>query len=238
MANRREFLGGVSAMGGLALLGGNEAFGDEGTAPTKDAPLEYKLPPLPYDYDALEPHIDAKTMRIHHDKHHAGYTRGLNKVISKLSASRDSGDFGKIQQLSRLLAFHAGRYFNHIIFWNNMAKAGYGGGGRPTGTLATQIKNDFGAFNKFQAHFNAATKAIEGNGWGVLAYHPALQRLVVMTMMNQQDLVTIGSVPLLMCDVWEHAYYISYQNRRGDYIKAWWNVVNWDNVAKRFAAVP
>lgn len=239
MSSRRDFLTGLGVFGGLAML--PERFGmssalalddDKGGGP----PESYTLPPLPYDYKALEPYIDEQTMHIHHDKHHKGYVDGLNKALAGLAAARNSGDYGNIQQLSRLLAFHAGGYFNHIVYWNNMAPAGKGGGGKPDGKLAADITRDFGGIEKFQAQFSAASAAVEGNGWGVLAYHPALKRLVVMTMMNQQDLATIGSAPLLMCDVWEHAYYLKYQNRRADYIKAWWNIVNWSDVSKRYYA--
>lgn len=237
MATRREFLGGISALGGMAMLGGAgaRAGGPDGSG--FSAPAEYELAPLPYAYDALEPHIDKETMTIHHGKHHAGYVKGLNGALKSLAAARESGDYGNVQQLSRLLAFHAGGYFNHNVFWANMAPAGNGGGGQPGGKLADQLRRDFGGFEKFQAHFSAAANAVEGNGWGVLAYHPALKRLVVVTMMNQQDLAPAGTVPLLMCDVWEHAYYLRYQNRRGDYVKAWWNVVNWSNVEERFSTI-
>lgn len=237
MSNRREFLGGLTAMGGLALLPSEMVYANGGAQDPFAAPAEYKLPPLPYAHNALEPHIDTKTMEIHHGKHHQGYTNGLNATLAKLADARDSGDFGNIQQLSRQLAFHAGGYFNHMIFWNNMAPAGRGGGSVPSGRLMSQIQKDFGSFQKFKDHFSAAAKAVEGGGWGVLAYHPALKRLIVLAMMNQQDLSTIGSVPLLMCDVWEHAYYVKYQNRRADYIAAWWNVVNWSNVGERFGSV-
>lgn len=253
MSTRREFLGEVTALTGLtaaaslALLpdaigpalataqeppGGRRAPQGDRVAP----PSEYALPPLPYAYDALEPHIDAQTMRIHHGKHHAGYVAGLNAALKKLAEIRSTGDYSNIQQLSRLLAFHAGGYFNHIVFWNNMAPENKGGGGRAQGALGHAIARDFGGVKKFREHFTAAAASVEGNGWGVLGYHPALRRLVVMTMMNQQDLVTTGLVPLLMCDVWEHAYYLKYQNRRADYINAWWNVVNWENVQERYDA--
>lgn len=236
MPSRREFLTSTALFGGLpalTTLGLTESLlaGDMPGAPT-----EYKLPKLPYPYEALEPYIDKKTMTIHHDKHHAGYTRGLNAALKKLAAARDKNDFGSIQPLSRALSFHAGGYVNHTIFWHNMAPAGSGGGGRPTGKLAGTIKSDFGGFEKFKAHFSAAAAKVEGNGWGVLGYHPLLKRLTVTQMMNQQDLNTVGLVPLLMLDVWEHAYYIKYQNRRKEYIENWWNVVNWSDVAQRYEA--
>ncbi len=194
--------------------------------------MAYELPPLPYDYDALEPHIDEATMRIHHDKHHATYVTGLNGALEKLEAARASGDLAAVQQLSRLVAFHGGGHTNHTIFWEIM---GPNGGGEPSGALAAQIAKDFGSFAGFKAHFSAASAAVEGSGWGVLAWHPELDSLTVQTMMNQQNLTILGSDPVLMLDVWEHAYYLKYQNRRPDYIEAWWNVVNWDAVAQRLS---
>jgi len=242
MSTRREFLEGVGALGGAILLTGAAqiASADDKpatpAAPAAPAGGEYTLPPLPYAYDALEPHIDKMTMEIHHDKHHAAYVTGLNAALKALAAARESGDFAAIQGVSRQLSFHAGGYYNHLIFWNNMAPAGKGGGGKPSSKLADQIAKDFGSFEKFQAHFNAAAAAVEGNGWGVLAWHGALKRLLVVTLMNQQNLAPLGTTPLLMCDVWEHAYYLKYQNKRADYIKAWWNVVNWKDVEERFSA--
>ncbi len=240
MSSRRDFLTGLGVFGGLAML--PEHFGMSPAMAFDDdkggggPPATYELAPLPYDYKALEPYIDEETMHIHHDKHHAGYVKGLNAALTGLAAARDSGDYGNIQQLSRLLAFHAGGYFNHNVFWHNMAPAGKGGGGKPDGKLAADIARDFGGFDKFQAHFSAAATTVEGNGWGVLAYHSALKRLVTLTFVNQQLGTPVGTIPLLMCDVWEHAYYLKYQNKRADYIKAWWNVVNWKNVSERYYA--
>lgn len=241
MTHRREFLAGVGALGGALLLnqsarGGDPASGVCAAGAAFDAPAEYTLPPLPYPEDALEPHIDKETMAIHHGKHHAGYVKGLNTTLKALADARDAGKYENTQQLTRLLAFHAGGHFNHVVFWNNMAPAGKGGGGEPQGKLADQIEKDFGDLAKFRAHFSAAAIQVEGNGWGVLAYHPALQRLVIFNLMNQQDLTPAGTVPLLMLDVWEHAYYLKYQNRRADYLEAWWNTVDWDAVAANFAA--
>lgn len=194
------------------------------------------LPELPYAEDALEPHIDKQTMNLHRTKHHQAYVDGFNKAEAALAAARTSGDFAAIQQLERLIAFHGGGHVNHSIFWETMAPAGKGGGGEPAGALADQIKADFGDFAKFKAHFQAAAVAVEGSGWAWLTWHPALGKLVIQTMMNQQNLHILGSVPLLGCDVWEHAYYLKYQNKRADYVTAWWNVVNWGKVAEKFAA--
>jgi Fe-Mn family superoxide dismutase len=235
MNTRREFLGGLGAFGGLVVLPAGLTLPsamalDEGGGP----PAEYKLPPLPYDYNALEPHIDEATMRVHHDKHHQAYVDGLNKALAGLAACREKSDFANVSALSRQLAFHAGGFFNHIVFWNNMAPTGKGGGGQPSGKLAEAINRDFGSYEKFVGQFTAATVGVEGNGWGVLGFHWALQRLVIVTMLNQQMGTPVGTTPLLMCDVWEHAYYLKYQNKRADYVKAWWNVVNWKDVGTRY----
>ncbi len=192
---------------------------------------DHVLPPLPYAYDALDPHIDAETMRLHHDLHHKGYVDGLNAAGKKLAAMRESGDFAAIQAVERALAFHGSGHFNHCIFWENMSPDG---GGTPTGDLATRITGDFGGFDAFRAHFNQAATTVEGNGWGVLAWHPMAGHLVVMASMNHQNQGIHGAIPLLMLDVWEHAYYLKYQNKRAAYVEAWWNVVNWENVAQRY----
>jgi Fe-Mn family superoxide dismutase len=193
--------------------------------------MAHELPPLGYDYNALEPYIDEQTMHLHHDKHHQGYVDGLNKAEEGLAKARQSGDYAAVQQLERLLAFHGSGHFNHSIFWKNMAPPGKGGGGQPSGGLADRIKQDFGSFDQFKAQFSAAAVAVEGNGWAVLAWHPLARRLYVQTAMNHQDLTVLGSIPLLLLDVWEHAYYLKYQNKRAAYVEAWWNVVNWADVA-------
>jgi Fe-Mn family superoxide dismutase len=193
--------------------------------------MPHVLPPLPYDYKALEPHIDEQTMRLHHDKHHQTYVDGLNAAEDKLAKMREGGDFGAVQAVHRALAFHGSGHFNHVIFWENM---GPKGGGTPAGDLGARIKKDFGSFDKFKAHFTQAAATVEGNGWGILAWHPVAGQLQVLASMNHQNQGIHGSVPILMLDVWEHAYYLKYQNARAKYIEAWWNVVNWRNVAERF----
>ncbi len=198
--------------------------------------MKYELPPLPYDYDALEPYIDEQTMRLHHDKHHLGYVNGLNAALEKLEAARGSGDFSAVQSLSLAAAFHGSGHLLHSIFWPNMAPAGNGGGGEPTGELAAQINKDFGSFANFKAHFAAAAKAVEGSGWGLLVWEPNAGQLVVLQAEKHQNLTQWGVIPLLVLDVWEHAYYLKYQNNRGAYVDSWWNIVNWSDVAERFKA--
>lgn len=196
----------------------------------------YELPPLPYDYDALEPYIDEQTMRLHHDKHHLSYVNGLNAALEKLEAARNSGDFAAVKHLSREAAFHGSGHLLHSVFWPNMAPAGKGGGGEPTGALAEQINKDFGSFEKFKAHYGAAAKAVEGSGWALLVWEPNAGQLEVLTAEKHQNLTQWGVVPLLVIDVWEHAYYLKYQNNRGAYVDNFWNIVNWSDVADRFKA--
>jgi len=235
---RRGFIGTTAlAAGGLLI----EVAADrtnviaQTTKPGLPPPTEeYQLPPLPYAYDALEPHIDTTTLKIHYTRHHAGYTKGLNTAIGMSATMHKTGDYSAIQQVSRLLAFHMGGYLNHMLYWQNMAPAGKGGGGTPKGVLAKAINNAFGRFDTFKHHFSAAAKSVEGNGWALLAWHPVAERLIILTIGNHQDLVVAGAAPLLILDVWEHAYYLSYQNRRADYVDAWWHVVNWGDVAVRF----
>jgi Fe-Mn family superoxide dismutase len=217
--------GGVSGSGGGLSLGWDAAKG------------QYTLPELPYAPDALEPHIDAETMKIHHSKHHAAYVAGANKALAELAKIRSGeGDAALIKHWSRELSFHSGGHINHTIFWLTMAPAGQGGGGKPEGALASAIDRDFGSFDGFSKHFQAAAGAVEGSGWAWLAHEPMSGRLVVLQMEKQQDLAMVGVRPLLGVDVWEHAYYLRYQNRRGDYVKAFMNVINWGMVGRLFGA--
>ncbi len=202
-----------------------------------DRKNEYVLPPLPYEYDALVPHIDAQTMRIHHEKHHAGYVAGANKALAELAKIRSGqSDASLIKHWSRELSFNASGHVNHTLFWLTMAPEGRGGGGKPSGELAEAINRDFGSFEAFTKHFKAAAGAVEGGGWGWLVHEPVSATLQVLQAEKQQNLTVWGVSPLLGVDVWEHAYYLKYQNRRAEYIDAFMNVINWDAVAGLFAA--
>jgi Superoxide dismutase len=191
----------------------------------------YTLPDLPYDYAALEPYISGQIMELHHDKHHANYVGGANTALEKLEAARESGDQGAINLLEKNLAFNLGGHVNHSIFWTNMTPDGQG---RPDGELAAAIDEYFGSFEKFQGQFGAAALGLQGSGWGVLAYDTVAKRLVTFQLFDQQGNVPVATVPLLLLDMWEHAFYLDYKNVKADYVKAWWNVVNWADVAARF----
>ncbi len=191
----------------------------------------YTLPELPYDYAALEPHISGTIMELHHDKHHANYVGGANTALEKLEAARESGDFAAINLYEKNLAFNLGGHTNHTIFWQNMTPDGQG---RPEGELAAAIDESFGSVEKFQGQFAAAALGLQGSGWGILAWDALAGRLVTFQLTDQQGNIPVATVPLLMLDMWEHACYLDYQNVKADYVKAWWNIVNWDDVAARF----
>ncbi len=193
---------------------------------------KYTLPELPYDYSALEPHISGKIMELHHDKHHNTYVNGANSALEKLEAAREADDLAAINQFSKDLAFNLGGHTNHSVFWTNM---GPDGGGEPEGELAAAIAENFGSFAAFKKHFSAAATGLQGSGWAVLAWDSISSRLVIFQLFDQQGNVPVGVTPLLMLDMWEHAFYLDYLNVKADYVKAWWNVVNWENVAARFA---
>ncbi|MDF2037242.1 superoxide dismutase [Cytobacillus oceanisediminis] len=189
------------------------------------------LPPLPYDYSALEPHISGEIMRLHHDKHHQSYVDGLNKAEVMLQNARDNNDYNLVKHWSRELAFHGSGHYLHTIFWNNMSPEG---GGKPSGALLKEINKYFGSFERFKSHFSEAAKQVEGVGWAILVWSPRARRLEILQSERHMLLTQWDTIPLLALDVWEHAYYLQYKNNRGDYVKNWWNVVNWKDVEDRY----
>tara|TARA_Y100000814_G_scaffold110855_1_gene78390 strand:+ start:540 stop:1160 length:621 start_codon:yes stop_codon:yes gene_type:complete len=201
---------------------------------------KYTLPEMPYAYDALEPHIDAQTMEIHHSKHHQKYTDGMNGALEKLSPELQDKDIEEIlsninqvpDDVKGAINFNGGGYDNHKLFWNSMKQ---NGGGEPTGAIADAINDSFGSFAEFKELFSSKTAPIQGSGWGWLVYNPNSGKVEYKAMPNQTSPRTEGLVPLLGLDVWEHAYYLKYQNKRPDYIAAWWNVINLDEVNDRFS---
>lgn len=191
------------------------------------------LPDLPYDYNALEPAISTETMTIHHTKHHATYVTNLNAALEKLDAALSSGDVSGIIALQGALKFNGGGHLNHTLFWENLSSSA----SKPSGELEKAINACFGDYEKMKAEMSAKTVAVQGSGWGWLGYNPSTKRLEIATCANQDPLAaTTGLVPLMGIDVWEHAYYVDYRNVRPDYVKAIWDVINWDVVAQRLAA--
>lgn len=198
--------------------------------------MAHELPPLPYDYAGLEPHIDAATMHLHHDKHHQAYVNNLNAAIekhpelAKYTAEELLRDLSKVpEDIRAAVRNNGGGHVNHTMFWQIMKPKG---GGEPTGKIAEQIKKDFGSFEDFKKQFNETTAKQFGSGWGWLIREGG--KLKIVTTANQDSPLSQGHFPILGNDVWEHAYYLKYQNRRPDYLAAWWNTVNWDEINKRF----
>lgn len=202
----------------------------------------FELPKLPYSFDALEPHIDAKTMEIHYTKHHQAYTDGLNKALDSIEGQEIPATIEEIlkglskfpESVRSAINFHGGGFDNHTLFWNSMKQ---NGGGEPGGKIADAINAAFGSFSSFKEKFSKDTAVIQGSGWGWLVFNPRMMKAEFTTMPNQTSPRTIGLVPLLGLDVWEHAYYLKYQNKRADYITAWWNLINWDEVEKRLGSI-
>lgn len=193
---------------------------------------KHVLPPLPYAYNALEPYISEEIMRLHHTKHHQSYVDGLNTAEEKLREARRRNQFDLIKHWEREAAFHGSGHYLHTIFWEIMNPRG---GGNPKGELLAQIEKDFGSYELFKKHFSEAAKKVEGVGWAILVWSPRSRRLEILQAERHQFLTQWDTIPLLVLDVWEHAYYLQYKNDRGKYVDQWWNVVYWPNVEKRFA---
>ena len=192
---------------------------------------EYVLPELPYDYAALEPHISGQIMELHHDKHHQTYVTGANTALDQLAEARTKEALGPVNLLEKNLAFNLAGHVNHSVFWPNMSPDG---GDKPDGELAAAIDEQFGSFDGFRAQFTAAALGIQGSGWSILAWDSIGQNLIIEQLYDHQGNLAAGTVPLLMLDMWEHAFYLDYKNVKADYVKAWWNVANWADVTRRF----
>jgi superoxide dismutase, Fe-Mn family len=191
----------------------------------------YVLPDLPYDYGALEPHLSAKIMELHHDKHHRKYVETANECIEKMIELRKKQDFPAIAALEQKLAFNVSGHVLHSLFWQNLSP---NGGGEPEGELLEAIERDFGSFDAFKKQMVQVAATIMGSGWSALVWDPIIQRLGTTQIHDHQSEVTQGSLPLLVIDAWEHAYYLQYQTAKEKYFEAIWNVWNWADVAQRF----
>jgi Fe-Mn family superoxide dismutase len=192
---------------------------------------KHQLPPLPYAYNALEPYIDEQTMYLHHDEHHKKYVEDLNKAEKMLEKARITNQYDLVKHWERELAFNGAGHYLHTLFWETMRP---NGGGEPTGSLKRDICRDFGSFHQFKKHFSQAAEKVEGGGWAILVYSPRSHRLEILQAEKHQNLSQWDVIPLLPLDVWEHAYYLKYPNKRKEYIKNWWNVVNWPAVQERY----
>lgn len=243
--NRRHFLFLLTAATGsfaLQACASAETSADgKQTSPKSSTPETtgaIKLPPLPYAYEALEPHIDAKTMQFHHDKHHAAYVKNLNAALDKHPELKKKSVEELLRKLDtvpedirKVVRNNGGGHVNHSMFWEIMKPKG---GGEPTGEIASAINQNFGSFAAFKKQFNEAGASRFGSGWVWLVRNKN-GKLEVTSTANQDSPLSEGKYPILGNDVWEHAYYLNYQNRRPDYLEAWWNVVNWEEINKRFA---
>ena len=218
-------------MGAIAVSLARIGFTEPGKGEQEQ--MAFELPPLPYDYNALEPHYDEATVRLHHDKHHQAYVDGLNAAAKQIAGMLESGDFAGAKAAAKALAFHGSGHMLHSIFWTNMKPKG---GGAPSGAFAAAMEKQFGSFDGFRKLFLATTNAVEGSGWGILAVCPVTKMLGVLQAEKHENLTVWGVRPILVLDVWEHAYYLKYQNKRAEWTAAFMDhLVNWEDVAKRYA---
>lgn len=192
---------------------------------------KHELPPLPYPYNALEPYISKEIMMLHHDKHHKSYVDGLNKAEIEIQNARNNNQYDLLKHWEREAAFHGSGHYLHTIFWNNLSKSG---GGMPQGALLKQIEEDFGSYEGFKEHFSQAAKKVEGVGWALLVWVPRANRLEILQTEKHQLFTQWDTIPLLVLDVWEHAYYLQYKNDKDAYIDNFWNIVNWNDVNYRY----
>jgi len=236
--HRRQALVGLGL--GVAGIGGFESLAGTTTTSLLAAPShigfkegQFVLPPLPYEYNALEPHIDEATMRLHHDKHHAAYVKGANEALAKLDEIANGKlDASLAGHWMKQLSFHGSGHIMHVIFWNNMSKAP----GNVSPELEQAVNAGFGSRENMLKLFKAACMAPEGSGWGVLGLEPLSGKLLILSFEKHQNVGLPGLIPLLVLDVWEHAYYLKYQNKRADYVDAFLQIINWQDVSQRYAA--
>jgi len=198
---------------------------------------KYELPPLPYAPDALEPHISKEQLSLHHDKHHQAYVTGANANLERLEKARQEGTDVDMKALLKELSFNIGGHILHTLFWPGMAPAGKGGGGTPGGALADLIDREWGSFDRFKAEFSKAAASVEGSGWAALAYCTMTDRPMIMQIEKHNNNVYPTFQILMVLDVWEHAYYVDYKNNRGQFVDAFWNVANWDEVNRRLEKI-
>lgn len=193
-----------------------------------------QLPDLPYGYDALEPVISAEIMKVHHDKHHRGYVDNLNIALEKYQQAESKNDLAEMIAAQSAIRFNGGGHINHSLFWENLAPQSKGGGGVPGGKLSAAIKRDFGSFDAFQKKFQSISASIQGSGWGWLSFNKDSNILQIVPCSNHELVTSMGHIPLLTVDMWEHAYYLQYKNMKADYLKTIWSIINWPKVEERF----
>jgi Fe-Mn family superoxide dismutase len=231
MTTRRHFLESTLLAGGLAFTASARAQGKTRYVDKlTDGAGKYAVAPLAYAYDALEPAIDARTVELHYNNHHKPAATAANNAEEQLAKARESSQFQLVKHYEKELAYQLSSHILHSIYWTNLG----GKGGEPRGELAKAIGAEFGSYAAFKSQLAAVAGAVEASGWGLLGYHPATRKLMILQCENHQKQTAWGVVPLLMVDVFEHAYYLKYQNRRAEYVTNLFNIVNWDNVAERY----
>jgi Fe-Mn family superoxide dismutase len=231
--NRTDFLRKTSVATGVGLLTGHDAFSaallEGGLDKLTDASGKFVLGPLPYADTFLEPFMPAEILKLHYTAHHGGAVNTANKATELLNKAFETGQTDGIDYWTKKLSLHLSSHVLHTIFWTNLTNRKT----EPTGELLRRIGRDFGTLDKMKARFNHHAKAVDGNGWGLLGYHPASDRLLVLEVENHEKLTVWGIVPLLVVDVWEHAYYLKYKNKRADFVDEVFNYLNWENAAQR-----
>lgn len=234
--NRKEFLKSGTLFGAAALvLPTTNAFAenlaDNSIDKLVDANGNYIQQTLPYSENFLEPYMDAETLHLHYTFHHGGAVKGANKDIQMIKKALDENNLETVDFWTKKLSYHFSSHILHSIFWTNLTNKS----NLPKGDLLKRIEKSFGSFDRLKALIAATAKNVDGNGWGIVAYQPYSDSLVVLQCENHEKLTQWGAIPILVIDVWEHAYYLKYQNKRPDYLKAIWNVIDWNKVAERFA---
>lgn len=232
--NRKEFLRNSTIIGGASIMPVNNVFSqnlnENGIDLLVDQDDKFIQQPLPYSKTFLEPHMDEETLHLHYEFHHGGAVKGANKDLDNIKKLLKSGDMDQVDLWTRKLAYHFSSHVLHSIFWTNLTNKKT----HPKTELLKQIEKDFGSFDKLQGYLAKVSKSVEGSGWGILGYQPFSRSLTILQCENHQKLTQWGVVPLLVIDVWEHAYYLKYKNKRGDFVDTVLEIINWDNVADRF----
>jgi superoxide dismutase, Fe-Mn family len=231
--DRKKFLTSGLSLGVLNLLPANNPFSisitEIKTDNLTDEAGDFALQPLPYKFEFLEPYMDAETLNLHYSFHHGGAVKGANKDIQMISKLMDENNHETIDFWTKKLSYHFSSHLLHTIFWTNLTNRK----SEPKGELLKQIQQDFGSYDRLKGLIAATSKNIDGNGWGVLAFQPYTGKLSVIQCENHEKLIQWGAIPLLVIDVWEHAYYLKYKNKRSDFVDALFNIINWDNVSER-----
>lgn len=230
--DRNQFIKGGALTGATLLFNRNDIFAqgiDNGIDKLTDADGNYALQTLPYAYTNLEPHMDAETLNLHYNFHHGGAVKAANKDLQMIQKAMQENNFETVDYWTKKLSLHFSSHILHSIFWTNLSNKKTD----PKGLLLKSIEKDFGSYDKLKGYIAATSKNVDGNGWGILAYQPYSKKLTILQCENHEKLTQWGAVPLLVIDVWEHAYYLKYKNKRGDFVDTLFNIINWDNVAER-----